>query len=446
MKLSNSEKISIASLIVTIIIAAISKDINPIITWSILLAFALAMIIYLTYLLIQRHKKSKSLSNAAVIAKTDKSIQYLKKLMNVNDKRLSKIIDVSRLKETEKINKRILKRTKGRSVDLDPNDVKLQKLLKQINEQFSKTFSIESSYVNRSIIKATQTLDFDQSFALSEIIIKHILDLERILLQIEQYDLRISMGKYVVKYATNANVIIKGYVDYIGWTNILLGNYKQGIEAITQGIRIIESIIGTDNTIPEGMKEEDYYHYKFLKARALRHLSTTYYSYSSNNFNKQEVEAVYQILNEENFKNYFLKTNPNTYYKMLVGVDNNYMLYQFYQYKEHKKENHGISIDFNKMINKIDEDLDIVRKMPPKEQDRHRIIKLSVLKNQILRSQRVQSKNVYDAKEFKEGLDEIKTIFNANIYLDDGLEVYINEAVQDLYDDVLNILESQSKE
>ena len=94
MKLSNSEKISVASLIVTIIIAAISKDINPIITWSILLAFALAMIIYLTYLLIQRHKKSKSLSNAAVIAKTDKSIQYLKKLMNVNDKRLSKIIDV----------------------------------------------------------------------------------------------------------------------------------------------------------------------------------------------------------------------------------------------------------------------------------------------------------------------------------------------------------------
>ena len=64
MKLSNSEKISIASLIVTIIIAAISKDINPIITWSILLAFALAMIIYLTYLLIQRHKKSKSLSNS----------------------------------------------------------------------------------------------------------------------------------------------------------------------------------------------------------------------------------------------------------------------------------------------------------------------------------------------------------------------------------------------
>ena len=58
MKLSNSEKISVASLIVTIIIAAISKDINPIITWSILLAFALAMIIYLTYLLIQRHKKS----------------------------------------------------------------------------------------------------------------------------------------------------------------------------------------------------------------------------------------------------------------------------------------------------------------------------------------------------------------------------------------------------
>lgn len=443
MKLSNSEKISIASIVVTIVIAIFSQDFNPIITRSVLLVIALIMIGYLIYLLIIRYKKSKALSNAAVIAKADEYIQYLENLVEANDRRLAKLMGVSSLKMTEKINKKILKRTKGKIIDLNQDDLEIKKLLTSLNQEFAFQFDEREEKRKQLILKASKKVDLETSFKIAEKIIKHSLKLERILLQIEQYKLRIRLGKFIIKYSLNDFEIIKAYVDFIGWTNILIGENKAGIQAISQGIRIIEAKIGTSNEIPKGMDEETYYQYKFLKARALRHLSTTYYSYKKNEFNEEEIKACFEILDEENFKSYYLKHYPNMYYKMRIGLENNVLLYKFYQYQENKRQNLGGSFDYKSAIEIINQDLEIIRHMPIEEQDRHRIIKLTVFKNQLLRSENSRNNQLLDQRDFKEGLEEVRKIFNSNIYLDDALEVFVDEAIQDLYDDIRNIFEEE---
>lgn len=69
-------------------------------------------------------------------------------------------------------------------------------------------------------------------------------------------------------------------MDLIGWSYVLLGD-KKGYAAIFTAIDIIENRIGKElnKEAPKGMSQEEYEQYLFLKARAYRHLGSTYYTF-----------------------------------------------------------------------------------------------------------------------------------------------------------------------
>ena len=82
--------------------------------------------------------------------------------------------------------------------------------------------------------------------------------MNRILLQIDQHKLRIKLGKFVAKYTDNLYTQLDAYIDYIGWTYILIGNVNKGFKAIMTGIGLIEQQIGDGSQIPEDMRPEDF--------------------------------------------------------------------------------------------------------------------------------------------------------------------------------------------
>ncbi len=438
MKLSNSEKIAIVSMLVTILIAAIKQEFNreiSIIIVSVIVTIAFA---YFTYLIIKTYKQKKSLSNSAVVAESAKYIKYLNNLANANDKRLIKLSNVNSFRSAEKIYKKINKFTKGKVVKTDENNDKLNKLLQELKKYQFTNINKKAKTQNKKHIKTTKQIDRNTSQIVSARIIKCILELDRVLLQIEQYQLKIKLGKFIIKYSNNDFEILKAYIDFVGWTNFLLGKNKEGRNAIAQAILMIDNKIGKETNIPSDMNEKDYYEYKFLKVRALRHLSTTHYSYKSNDYIEDEFDESYKIMKEVNFKNYYV--NSSRYLNMLIGIENNYYLYKFYIHQEMVKKNQISDFDYKTVMDIINEYIQKIKDMPLQEQDRHRLIKLYVFKNQLLKEFSDEKNSINERNEFKEDLKNIETIFNKNIYLDDALEVFVNEKIQDLYDDVRDII------
>ena len=99
---------------------------------------------------------------------------------------------------------------------------------------------VSSEKMDTNVNDITKLASDIQARKICQEICTTIISLQRILLQLEQHNLRIKLGKYVIKYSEDIDQVIAAYVDFLGWTNILLGDVKKGLDYVRVGMEYID--------------------------------------------------------------------------------------------------------------------------------------------------------------------------------------------------------------
>lgn len=439
MNKSNVTWFSIISLVITTIININKDDIDNKVIYPIIAVLVISLIASIIY---NKIKANKNLTNTAVISKSKKYTSFLRKLVKSNQIRLKKDINTSDISRITKLNRRLIRYMRD-----DKNKDRYQAIINKTLEErkflLDKYYDNSDSYVssksligNKGIHKIIKMSSIQKNREVYNEIYSTVDDMKRILLQLEQHRFRIQFGKYVTKISSNIDHVINAYIDYIGWTNVLLGDNKRGFDAINQAIELLDYKL-------ESLKEknDDYYRYILLKARALRHIGTTYYTYKSSKdtFVKEKLIEARALITKEDVINYY-KNSPkfNDYEKMIAGIDYNLVLYDFYVAIDHNDTN-------EKTINSLKDRIIVLENTARDSKDMHRLAKVLTLKNQLER--KLIDQGYYKDKStaalgkiYVDDIKQIEKILNNNIYFDEAMEAYVCQKIQLLYANIAQIV------
>lgn len=439
-KITKEEYLQIISVIVTIILAIFQNETNKYVFIPIIV---LLIIIVILSVVLTKTKANRNLSNTAVINKSKKYTKMLVLLIKENAKVLKKYNSSRGFKRLEKMNKSVIKKVNGTKKN---KDLQLEEMRIKFEKELDKYYSKNDAKKRYDIIrKQIPYCTEEQAYKIHTIAYKNIKDLRRILLQLEQHQLRIKLGNYIVKYSFDILEQINSYIDDIGWTHILLGDNKKGTEVIKMAINLIDyKLKGIEI---DGLSEDEkeyYYNLLMLKARALRHLGTTYYTYKSIGKKVGDyLKDALEICNEPGCKQYFLtstKENKKKYCSMAEGIEYNIMLFEYY---EHLK-NHDLSDnEFKKMYFRVNDMIDELMELKKDDIiDKHRLVKLLTFRSQIYNeivdsSFKNENENTLDSD-----LMTIEKVLNGNIYFDEALEAYLYQKIEKIYDDVNSVFKN----
>ena len=442
-KLSTGEIISISSILVSILMVALKGETNKLIQIIIISLFCVVLVGYLAYIIIRKMRLNQGISSAAIIAKAKKFTNQLLKLCNKNSKELKKFDYLQKQRKIEKSNYKFIKKLKRKAF---ASNGATQKQKEQIEKEIKEHIKAKSeNYGDIEAIKAYNNVynlmeetSLVKNYEIAQKLIQRIFEMNRILLQLEQHNTRIKLGKYVAYHTNDFVEEVKAYMDLIGWSYILLGENKKGFSAIFTAINLIEAKIGTDGKIPDKMSEQEYYDLLFLKIRAYRHLGTTYYTYKDIN-SLEYCNKALELLSPELKKGL---NNDSAFENMKCGVYNNLYLAQLYENIKNAKNKGKFRIEELKhTLELIEKDLDEIQQIPEEKKDKHRIIKLLSLKCQVNKALSVSEESEeIDLLETEKDLKFIEDVLNKNIYFDDAMEVYANQKVQLIFEEVKDIL------
>ena len=464
---------------------------DPIIKWSLIVILIVFAVVYSIFTTL---RSNKNISNTRVINKSKRYTKHLAELIKVNARVLAKDYNLTELAETKKKISEVTKKI-NRSFAND-KQAEIEKLVQEKNLLLDKYYDNSHSYADDKLLNANaptkkmvKLANYEESQKVFNLIYETVKDMERILLQLEQHELRIKIGKFVVKYSTDINKTIHAYVDYIGWTYVLLGDNKRGFEAIQEGLHLIDYMI---NNNEEGYKKycelknsgeeiselikkqyEDYCKCVLQKARALRHLGTTYYTYRSfkdnfvkENYKKEGVEKKsawnydntvnpyvkyklaesLELLQAEGVKEYFNENDDRrkTYAKMVFGIKYNDLLYDYYVAVYKNIQSVETYVQIRNQLNELVEEINKAN-----FDDDHRLIKILTLKNQlkhkIYNQQDESGVKIEGAEKWDKllanDLNTIEKVLNKNIYFDEAMEVYVCQKVRKLYTDIEKVFD-----
>lgn len=441
-KITKEEYFQIISITVTVILAIFKDETNQYVFIPII---ALLIIIMVVSIVLNKTKANRNLSNTAVINKSKKYTKMLVLLIKENTKVLKKYNSSRGFKRLERINKSVLKKVNGSK---KVNDFQLEQLKISFSNELDKYYTKENIKKRYKLIrKQIPYCTEEQAYKVHKIVYKNIKDLRRILLQLEQHQLRIKLGKYIVKYSFDIYEQINSYIDDIGWTHILLGDNKKGTEVINMAINLIDyKLKGLKIDVLTTEEQAEYYDLLLLKARALRHLGTTYYTYKS--IGKKVIDYLneaLEICNEIGCKQYFLTTtkeNKKKYCSMVQGIEYNIMLFEYY---EHLKNHDLADAEFKKMYLRVNEMIDELLELKKDDMiDKHRLVKLLTFRSQIYNEiSDVDFKNENE-NTLESDLFTIEKVLNGNIYFDEALEAYLYQKVEKVYIDVNNVFNNNN--
>lgn len=442
-RLSTAEIISISSILVSILMVALKGETNKVVQIVIISLFCVVLVGYLSYILVKKMRLKQGISSAAIIAKAKKFTNQLLKLCNENSRQLRKFNYLTEQRKIEKNNYKLIKKSKNNLYTLEnltkEQKAKIESEIKEHIRTKSENYGdIEAIKSYNKVYHLMKEASLVKNYEIAQKLIQRIFEMNRILLQLEQHNTRIKLGKYVAYHTNNFVEEVKAYMDLIGWSYILLGENKKGFSAILTAINLIEAKIGTDGKIPEGMTEKEYYNLLLLKVRAYRHLGTTYYTYKDIN-SLEYCKKALELLTPEFQKGL---QDDVAFENMKCGVYNNLYLANLYENIKNVKNKGKFRIgELEETLKLIEKDLEEIKQIPEEKRDKHRIIKLLSLKCQVSKALSVCEEKVdFNTTETEKDLEFIESVLNKNIYFDDAMEVYANQKVQLIFEEVKDII------
>ena len=447
-KITTDQIISISSILASVLVMVFKNELTEDGKIVIYCMFGAIVLGYAAYFLVKFFKTNRSLGSASIINNAKKYVKQLCKLAKTTEAQLKKFDFFKNQKRLEKSNKILIdKYLKKQQYKSDENSKSYLRQKENLTREIAEYTRIRSENYSdldalkayNGIYKVMSPYDLENNFEISQNLVRRIFDMNRILLQLEQHNYRIKLGHFVARYASKEEDQIKAYMDLIGWSHILLGS-KKGYEAVNNAINIIESRIGAKLSpkAPEGMDQDFYEHYLLLKARAYRHLGSTYYTYrhvDAEHFCNKSLEVL-ATLEQAGFH----ERHKADFENMEFGVKNNYYLHQLYKFISQSRKGHADVNDLNKTLEAVNRAIDGLSALPKEKQDQHRMLKLLSLKCQINKAVSVVTAESMDIKESEQNLKIIESTLSKNIYFDDAMEVYSNQKVQLVFEETKNII------
>ena len=477
-----------------IIIAAFKDDMTPPGNYILLGLLAALVLVALGLVIAKWVRNSKTMTSTAIVSKARKYSRSLIRLAKANEKQFRRCDYKYRKSSDAKRTKQITKHaaTDMQVVFSSEDEAKLKEthedILQSIRDN-SETLADAAALKPYEIVnKILDKASAEKIIGTNHIIIEGINDIERMLLQLEQHNNRITLGKYVAAYAEDELMQAKGYVDLMGWSNILIGHTKDGVKAIKQGIDLldeqlasptikaleriaedkkakiaeIEKHIAFDEVSEQHIQklnerkqelvdsldkllhnETAQRKYKLLlfKARAYRHLGSTYYTYKYFHDAKTQTspKIIEYLQTAKDILNSLIgKISQADYDKMMDGVENNYWLCQLYDYIHCGKKCAKTIDEVNGILGEVN--AKIATFEGNAKPDKHRLLKLYALRCQLNKALQIKTGNI-NMDELVGDLKQIEQTLNKNIYFDDATEVYINEKIQCIFEKVYEVLQ-----
>ncbi|HKM30219.1 MAG TPA: hypothetical protein VJZ51_05645 [Bacilli bacterium] len=370
----------------------------------------------------ERRISNSSMSNNSVINNIRRYCKSLLKYAAANKKQLLKnknISKLSRLKAREDLTISQIKGENRESKRLAKIQIKLDKLRTKMTD--AKALSLIKS------------LKPNENYLVSQLLSQTFVELERILLNAEQFDVRIKFGQYIKQFSDIEVDRIKADIDYMGWTYIMMGYSTKAEKAIISGIKRAEYLIGKPNI------DIDKYDLQALIVRGYRHLGSVRKTYE-----KQPEEAL-KYLNLALELHNKMKPSPkqmNSYIQMETGINYGLMIAELYQFKITNDKENVTDEQYKSLYNRYLE-FDKEIKISSGFSNKHRHTKYLVLKTKYLEvflenslyfKKHLTNKFNFDEMAIKdaikESLNNIKDVFKENIFMDEALEYYLEERVK----------------
>lgn len=395
----------------------------------IIVIFGVALLVFALYKGLKHikdaHREVRSMSNINVIKKSKLHCQSLYRFAQVSRKKLEKNKALNYIKQTRQEEDKILDIIKGKN----NSEEKILSIKNKIEK-------LKKDYSDKDTITLIKSLDQNQDYKISRLISKTFVDLERVLLNAEQYDLRIKFGKYILDFSDSELKRQRASIDFLGWTYLMMGEINKGERAIEQGIK--RALYAIETSIDSHTIKESTYNI----IRAYRHLGSARYTYENN------PSKALEYLNKGRAQ--FLKLNRLDYKteeqekleEMIVGIDYGIGIASFYLFKTKLDKKQQTDDDY-KRFEKMYHELSVLRDKSMNFKNKHRFVKVQILRSKYLElimdhqvyfkpylSTAIDhtSKNLLN--EIKNSLNSVDTIFKKNIFTDESVELFLEESVK----------------
>ena len=396
---------------------------------ALLIILGVALLIVGVYKIYTKIKNSyrevRSMSNINVIKKSKQHCKSLYKFARTNRKKLenNKMISVMKKKRVEE----------NKIIDILSGKVEDEKKKEELSKRINK---LKQDYSDKNTVLLMKGLTEHQDYKIAMLISDTFMKLERILLNAEQYELRIKFGKFILDFSDKELDKQKACIDFLGWTYLMMGEINKGEKAILKGVARAKYII--ENSEDKKIIAKSY----FNLARAYRHLGSARHTYENN----PGKALVYLKESEEYFNkiNQIDYNNERKLEEMITGIHYGQAIACLFNFKEKLDKNLQTDQDYLKVI-KTYEDLALLAKDAKGFDNKHRYVKVEFLRtkylelfidyNQYFAASLGEKMEIFKSdalNEMRISLKEVDDIFRLNIFTDEAVELYLEQSVKEL--------------
>jgi len=396
---------------------------------ALLIILGVALLIVGVYKIYTKIKNSyrevRSMSNINVIKKSKQHCKSLYKFARTNRKKLenNKMISVMKKKRVEE----------NKIIDILSGKVEDEKKKEELSKRINK---LKQDYSDKNTVLLMKGLTEHQDYKIAMIISDTFMKLERILLNAEQYELRIKFGKFILDFSDKELDKQKACIDFLGWTYLMMGEINKGEKAILKGVARAKYII--ENSEDKKIIAKSY----FNLARAYRHLGSARHTYENN-----PGKALVYLKESEDYFNKINQIDYNNERKleeMITGIHYGQAIACLFNFKKKLDKNLQTDQDYLKVI-KTYEDLALLAKDAKGFDNKHRYVKVELLRtkylelfidyNQYFASSLGDKMEIFKSdalNEMRISLKEVDDIFRLNIFTDEAVELYLEQSVKEL--------------
>ena len=396
---------------------------------ALLIILGVALLIVGVYKIYTKIKNSyrevRSMSNINVIKKSKQHCKSLYKFARTNRKKLenNKMISVMKKKRVEE----------NKIIDILSGKVEDEKKKEELSKRINK---LKQDYSDKNTVLLMKGLTEHQDYRIAMLISDTFMKLERILLNAEQYELRIKFGKFILDFSDKELDKQKACIDFLGWTYLMMGEINKGEKAILKGVARAKYII--ENSEDRKIIAKSY----FNLARAYRHLGSARHTYENN-----PGKALVYLKESEDYFNKINQIDYNNERKleeMITGIHYGQAIACLFNFKEKLDKNLQTDQDYLKVI-KTYEDLALLAKDAKEFDNKHRYVKVELLRtkylelfidyNQYFAASLGEKMEIFKSdalNEMRISLKEVDDIFRLNIFTDEAVELYLEQSVKEL--------------
>ena len=397
--------------IIMLIIMPIVSATQP---WPIIIIVGIVLFIaYGLNFLYEKRIISQSMSNSSVFKASKKHCKTLYKFAKVSSKEFSKLPKVKKYIREKNSEKEILNRIiKNKS----KNNIIARHRLKKLNKSYE---SLKTKFDNKSALQIVKNLSVEKEQKICDFLSVEFNKLDRVLLNAEQYNLRIKFGEFLKFFGNTMEVRMKASIDNISWTYAMMGLDKKLRNELDFAINSIEEYLKDKN-----VEEKENQILLLLLCKAYRHFGSAKTIVTRN----PDLAIDKLRIGMNKLVDYTIDLEKKE--SMRVGFEYGILYATYIKVEKDIRVNSNIKIIYDS-IERIDQLIHDTEGFINK----HRHVKFHLLRNaynELLVNHQVYENNHGRCKLLERlscGIETVNQIFDNNIFTDEAIEIMLSQQI-----------------